>query len=59
MNENQSTNEPAEDDDAKMKEIFENALEESHPEEEEPTDDPFATDALGNKPAEEDDGGRV
>jgi|GEM_PF-3645357 len=59
MNANQPTEEPVEDDDAKMKEIFENALEETHPEEEELADDPFATDALGNTPAIEDDGGRV
>jgi hypothetical protein len=58
MNDNQSASEPIEDDDAKMKEVFESALEESHPEED-PTDDPFATDALGHEPAEEDDGGRV
>ena len=58
MNANQSGGEPVEDDDTKMKEIFENALQQSHPEGES-VEDPFATDALGHEPAEEDDGGCV
>ena len=45
-------------DDEAMKEKLEGAMEDMHPEAA-PENDPFKTDALGNKPAEEDDMGSL
>ena len=45
--------------DAELKQEFEQAVEQFHPEEAAASDDPFNTDGLGHEPAEEDDSGSL